>query len=73
MWYDRILTLKQMSASQTAATRLEEEERKCESKSEKVKVMEKLSLMKSDVRTKEVKSNVCAKVKVIVNMKELAE
>ena len=31
-----------MSASQTAATRLEEKESKCESKSEKVKVMEKI-------------------------------
>ena len=41
-WYDKILTLKQIRASQTAATRLEEEERKCESKSEKVKVMEKI-------------------------------
>ena len=43
VWYDRILTLKQMSASQTAATRLEEEESKCESKSAKVKVMKKLA------------------------------
>ena len=65
-WYDKILTLKQIRASQTAATRLEEEESKCKSKGEKRKVMEKIVTseevkevgMKSEVRTKEVKLKV---------------
>ena len=33
-WYDKILTLKQIRASQTAATRLEKRESKSKSKSE---------------------------------------
>ena len=74
--YDKNLTLKQIRASQTAATRLEEEESKSKSKSKKVKVMETILpqrklRMKSEVRTKEVKSKLRAKVKVIVNMKEV--
>ena len=78
VWYDKILTLKQIRASQTAATRLEEEESKSKSKSKKVKVMETILpqrklRMKSEVRTKEVKSKLRAKVKVIVNMKELTK
>ena len=32
VWYEKILTLKQIRASHTAATRLEEEESKCEKK-----------------------------------------
>ena len=34
VWYDKILTLKQIRASQTAATRLEAEESKSKSKSD---------------------------------------
>ena len=66
VWYDKILTLKQIRASQTAATRLVEEESKCKSKEEKGKVMEKIVTseevkevgMKSEMGTKEVKSKV---------------